>query len=1273
MEKFQCSHCCKEYLHRKGLQRHVATAHEAVESFTCDICSQSFGRRDKLNRHKLIHESHAEVSGHECDECQKVFSRRDKLNRHKKSHQLKRENAEGSLVQLRNVCGECGKAFARRDNLVRHKRTHSEKISNPTEKVHHNTTDSMQSETIADMESSRTGDGDHENDKASIITNLTVDEDLQYCLRKHWSSIETRFKCQRVLDIFNFRLVENTEDISDSLMKIWRHNITCRIKVNCSPGFVLQHKTSGELRYFHSSSNNACIFDKPVMVRTESELSSFTNQLLEVDILERVRQRRPNTAWGIRMVTNMTFYIAKILPMGKVGRGTDLPNYIVKHKGILPLHKDKKHCETFKDNLCFFRCLAIKLLCRCREKCFCLEAPEKEVTKLFKRYRQLREGTWTRKQFRGVGIKDLLLLEKIFGVSITVFQLEPNGSSNVIWSSKSTNGIKLLLNLHDKHFSLIKRLDIYARSYDCDRCQASFDRLSNYKRHVCSFSQQRLKFSRQIFSPSPTVFDEMGQRANIIVEAYRRFYPYRITYDIECFMSKEELPSNTDRLVYTSKHQLLSISTCSNVPGYTEPQCFISEGSDVQCIEKFMDYISRISARANEILVDKYSDVLELLHLKCQEQSELEDPFKDAGISHPVVYASRSLNGLQKKFAHFLPSIPVVGFNSQRYDLNVMKGPLLKFLHQRDKIKFTIKRESKMQCVETDQFRFLDISNFIAPGFSYDKYLKAYDCAQEKGFFPYEWFDSLDKLEVSELPPHSAFYSSLTQSNISEAEYRYCLDVRERGNMETMRDFLIWYNNLDVVPFLEALEKQTKIYEGKGIDMLKSAILLPGLAVRWLFTEVDRRECEVALIDEQNKDLHHLIKENLVGGPSIVFHRYHEKDSTKIREIEYGTEARMCSEILGVDANALYLWSMMQDMPTGFVVRRKAEEGFVPKLSKKFGKKALGWLEWVSEVRKTKIEHEFNQGERRIGQHGIPVDGFCASTNTVYQFHGCLFHGHQCQITAGIDRNPFNGKTLDELRLDTELKEDYIRALGYGLERIYECQWDELRASHSELEQFLDEVYHRYLGDQRRRDVHQIIQAVKDGEIFGLIRCDVRVPTHLRRKFSEMPPVFRNISVSRHDLSEHMAQFAESSHHLKQPQRMLVGSMKGDDILLLSELVRWYLQEGLEVTNVTEIFQFTPKKCFDRFGQSVSEARRQGDIDISKSLLADTAKLTGNSVYGKTITNKEKHRDIAYCNDDKKASIMIKNGRFLAMDEIGDGFYEMMMEKKKVMKISKPE
>ena len=48
--------------------------------------------------------------------------------------------------------------------------------------------------------------------------------------------------------------------------------------------------------------------------------------------------------------------------------------------------------------------------------------------------------------------------------------------------------------------------------------------------------------------------------------------------------------------------------------------------------------------------------------------------------------------------------------------------------------------------------------------------------------------------------------------------------------MRIFRDFLVWYNNLDVKPIREAIGKQSQIYRDKGIDMLKSAISLSGLA-----------------------------------------------------------------------------------------------------------------------------------------------------------------------------------------------------------------------------------------------------------------------------------------------------------------------------------------------------------------------------------------------------------------------------------------------------------
>ena len=40
-------------------------------------------------------------------------------------------------------------------------------------------------------------------------------------------------------------------------------------------------------------------------------------------------------------------------------------------------------------------------------------------------------------------------------------------------------------------------------------------------------------------------------------------------------------------------------------------------------------------------------------------------------------------------------------------------------------------------CLKTEHHRFLDVTNFLAPGFSYEMFLKAYECPQTRGFFPH--------------------------------------------------------------------------------------------------------------------------------------------------------------------------------------------------------------------------------------------------------------------------------------------------------------------------------------------------------------------------------------------------------------------------------------------------------------------------------------------------------------------------------------------------------
>ena len=67
-------------------------------------------------------------------------------------------------------------------------------------------------------------------------------------------------------------------------------------------------------------------------------------------------------------------------------------------------------------------------------------------------------------------------------------------------------------------------------------------------------------------------------------------------------------------------------------------------------------------------------------------------------------------------------------------------------------------------------FRFLDIINYLGPGTSYTRWVKAYDCETVKAWFPYEWFDSPEKLDFPGLPEYEEWYSSLRVNTFSRGK-----------------------------------------------------------------------------------------------------------------------------------------------------------------------------------------------------------------------------------------------------------------------------------------------------------------------------------------------------------------------------------------------------------------------------------------------------------------------------------------------------------------------
>jgi hypothetical protein len=276
--------------------------------------------------------------------------------------------------------------------------------------------------------------------------------------------------------------------------------------------------------------------------------------------------------------------------------------------------------------------------------------------------------------------------------------------------------------------------------------------------------------------------------------------------------------SNSAKLTWTQRHEPISVSVCSNVDGFTEPHCIVEP--DVETlVRKVVEYMTRIALRSYELAQQKCVDAF------AQLDADINNPMRalleDDDDDYYKLNAFRDDDELQdenekeknvfKKLKEELDApcrqTIVLGFNSAKYDMNLVKAHLAKQLDMHGPGKtFTVKRNNSYDCLANDTFKMLGFASYMSPGVSYDKFLKAFDVAESKGLFPYEWFDGVDKLNHPTLPSHEDFYSSLKDCNISPEEYQFYQHVWSDYGMSTIQDFLIWYNNLDVGPFVEAVE-----------------------------------------------------------------------------------------------------------------------------------------------------------------------------------------------------------------------------------------------------------------------------------------------------------------------------------------------------------------------------------------------------------------------------------------------------------------------------------
>ena len=185
---------------------------------------------------------------------------------------------------------------------------------------------------------------------------------------------------------------------------------------------------------------------------------------------------------------------------------------------------------------------------------------------------------------------------------------------------------------------------------------------------------------------------------------------------------------------------------------------------------------------------------------------------------------------------------------------------------------------------------------------------KQLEMAKRKGVFPYDWFNTIEKLYYKSLPCFEKFFSLLIGKGITEEEYDFALEFWVDFHCENFKDYLELYNEIDVLLLADVFENFRDIcLKNYGIDPAYY-YTSPGL-----FWDAMLKETKVKLELLSDIDQFYLFKRMIRGGISNVSHRYAEANNIYMGN-RFNPE-KETSYISYFDANNLYGFIMMQKLP----------------------------------------------------------------------------------------------------------------------------------------------------------------------------------------------------------------------------------------------------------------------------------------------------------------------------------------------------------------------
>ncbi len=183
--------------------------------------------------------------------------------------------------------------------------------------------------------------------------------------------------------------------------------------------------------------------------------------------------------------------------------------------------------------------------------------------------------------------------------------------------------------------------------------------------------------------------------------------------------------------------------------------------------------------------------------------------------------------------------------------------------------------------------------------------------ATEKGVYPYDYVDSFDKFEETELPSIKEFYSKLYKEDIKDIEYERAKKIWELNGMKNFGQYHDFYLSSDVYLLADVMENFRDIcLKDYGLDPVHY-YTLPNFG--W---DAMLYKTGIKLDNITDLEMYEMIEQGLRGGMCQVSHK-HAKANNKYMK-EYNKDV-ISSYLVYLDANNLYGLSMSNNLPYGIL------------------------------------------------------------------------------------------------------------------------------------------------------------------------------------------------------------------------------------------------------------------------------------------------------------------------------------------------------------------